>query len=63
MKISNVDAFKAMILFLEDYYQKTNSDDVAVLLGGMQLLEDGITTDPAMWEEWLDCINKVAKNN
>lgn len=62
MKISNEEAFKAMELFLEIYYKYTNSDDIGTLLSGMQLLEDGITADPAMWEEWLECIKKVVKN-
>ena len=53
------EAFTAMQLFLEDYYERTHSDDVGALLGGIQLLEDGMTADPAVWDEWLKCVDKV----
>jgi len=62
MSISLTDAYKAMVLFLEEHYQRTNSDDIAALLSSMQFLEDGSTADPAIWEDWLDCIKKLEKN-
>ena len=40
-------AFKAMILFLEHHFNRTQSDDIAVLLGDLQWLDDGLTADPA----------------
>ncbi len=49
----------AMRLFLEDYYEQTHSDDVGALLGDIQLLEDGMTADPAVWDDWLACVDKV----
>ena len=52
-------AFAAMGLFLENYYEQTQSDDIGALLGDIQLLEDGMTVDPAAWEEWLVCVNQV----
>src|SRR5579862_4946579 len=49
-----LQAFKAMICFLEDYYNKTLSDDVGSLLGDIQLLDDDKGTwDPAAWNDWL----------
>ena len=52
-------AFEAMQLFLEDYYERTQSDDVGTLLGDLQCLEDGILADPAAWQDWMNCVKKV----
>jgi hypothetical protein len=52
-------AFEAMQLFLEDYYERTQSDDVGALLGDLQFMEDGVTADPATWQDWMDCVKKV----
>lgn len=59
MDLSVREGFEAMVKFLENYYELTNSDDVGVLLGGMLLQEDGSTMDPAAWSDWLECIRKV----
>ena len=57
--ISSLQAFKAMICFLDDYYTKTLSDDLGSLLGDIQLLGDeGDTWDPAAWNDWLIALNK-----
>jgi hypothetical protein len=48
-----------MIEFLDTYYQQTQSDDIGALLGSLQLLEDGKPADPAMWHDWLQCIEKI----
>jgi hypothetical protein len=53
-------AFAAMMCFLEAFYAETRSDDVGGLLGAMLVLPDGGTADPALWERWLECIQKVA---
>ncbi|TDF94151.1 hypothetical protein [Paenibacillus piri] len=60
--VSELDAFKAMVLFLEDYYDRTKSDDVGSLLGDLIILADGSTADPAVWKEWLDCLDRSSVN-
>ncbi|OYD08798.1 hypothetical protein [Paludifilum halophilum] len=59
MNLSSKEAFEAMALFLEEHYKRTDSDDIALLLGSMQFLKDGNTADPAIWNDWLDCIQKI----
>lgn len=54
-----MEAYHAMILFLEQHLKRTNSDDLAALLSSMIFLEDGSTADPAVWIEWLECIRTV----
>jgi hypothetical protein len=52
-------AYSAMILFLEHYYELTKADDIGALLGSMAILEDGNPIDIALWDEWCNAINKV----
>jgi len=59
-KLTDVEAFNAMRLFLEKYYEQTGSDHVGSLLGDMQFIgEDRNTADSAAWYDWINCINQV----
>ncbi len=58
-KLTEKQAFKAMVLFLEGFYERTNSDDVGGLLSDLILLEDGSTADPAAWDDWMKCVHKL----
>lgn len=62
MIMNEKNAFEAMRLFLEAFYERTKSDDVGALLGDLRLLDDGKTADPAAWSDWLDCVEKVRGN-
>lgn len=53
------DAYAAMFVFLEELYRRTESDDLGALLGGMSLLEDGETADPACWADWQAAVRKA----
>jgi hypothetical protein len=59
MKLTELEAYKAMIAFLDLYYQKTQSDDIGGFLGGMDLIKPGKTMDSACWFEWMRCINEI----
>lgn len=52
-------AYKAMVTYLEKYYDQTKSSDVGGLLGSMQMLEDGRPADSAIWNEWLEIVNDL----
>ena len=56
-----LQAYRAMQFFLEDYYNKTLSNDLGSLLGDMQLFPDGGTFDPAVWDEWLNSVGDKKK--
>ena len=58
-KLTEQQAFEAMVLFLEGFYKRTKSDDVGGLLGDLILLEDGSTADPAAWDDWMKCVLRV----
>ena len=53
------EAYAAMYAYLEKVYKLTKSDDIGGLLGSMSTLSDGMTADPAVYRDWLECINKV----
>ncbi|WP_246943684.1 hypothetical protein [Bacillus pinisoli] len=63
MKLSEIEAYKAMMKFLEKHYERTQSDDFGDFLSGLLLLEDGSSADPAALEEWYECIKEVNKAN
>jgi hypothetical protein len=58
-KLTERKAFEAMVLFLEGFYERTQSDDVGGLLSDLMMLEDGTTADPAAWDDWMECVWKV----
>lgn len=58
-RLSVKEAYAAMFSYLEDLYEREHSDDVGVLLGGMSLLQDGSTADPAAWSDWEAAIRRV----
>jgi len=53
------EAYTAMYLFLENLYEATSSDDLAGFLGGLSMLENGSTADPAAWQNWLEAVSKA----
>lgn len=53
------EAYLAMFAFLEHWYSMTQSDDVGALLGGMSLLPDGKTYDPAILQDWIAAVEKA----
>jgi hypothetical protein len=57
-KMSEREAFKAMILFLNQYAEQAG-DDLLTLLGDTSLDEHGNTFDPAAWEDWMRCVEQV----
>lgn len=59
MNLSKEEAYRAMILFLEEFYKRTGSDDVGGLLGSMMILDDGKPADPALWNDWNSVIKKI----
>jgi len=51
--LSERQGFEAMLCFLEQYWKRTGSSDIAGLLGSLSIQADGKSADPAMWDEWI----------
>jgi hypothetical protein len=60
-KLSTDGAYRAMFRFLEVYYDRTGSDQLGALLGGLAIDEDGQPMDPAAWEDWLAAVDDVMR--
>jgi hypothetical protein len=58
-ELSTMHAYRAMFRFLEAYFERTGSDEVAVLLSGLAINEDGRPMDPAAWDDWLTAIDEA----
>jgi hypothetical protein len=59
-RISTKEAYKAMFLFLDFYWKLGNkkSDELAGLLGDLALLSDGSSADPALLDDWAECVRE-----
>lgn len=60
-KLTELEAFIAMRNYLEAYYERTSSDDIACILSDTQFFSEGETADPAAWQDWIDAVNKTLK--
>jgi hypothetical protein len=52
------EAFTAMSLFLNQFVERAG-DNLVTLLVDIMILEDGLTSDPAAWHDWLKCVRAV----
>ncbi|WP_225411916.1 hypothetical protein [Stigmatella hybrida] len=60
MKIDDKVAYRAMEIFLEEYWKRVGRpDDLAILLSGIHLCDDGQTSDPAHWGDWVNALNEA----
>jgi hypothetical protein len=55
-KITVLESYKAMLKYLENLYELTESDDLAGFLGSMTLLGDGKPADQAVWHDWINAV-------
>jgi hypothetical protein len=58
--LSPEQAFRAMLLFLNEYYGRTQGTaELGEVLGDIQLDAAGSTMDPAAWGDWLAAVDAV----
>ena len=58
-KITQLQGFNAVSMLFDIYYVETLSDDLGGILGSMSFLSDGSTADQAMWEVWVEFLDKI----
>jgi len=52
-------AYRAMLAFLEREVELTESSDLADLLAGYRLDSAGRMSDPAVWDAWLQAVERA----
>lgn len=63
INLSIKEAYTAMYIFLENEYKLTGSSDIGGLLGGLSLLANGSTADPAAWSDWVTAVEEALTGN
>jgi hypothetical protein len=58
-QLSEREAFQAMVLFVNRYAYAAEGNDIVGLMSESFIESDGGPTDPALWDEWLDCVRQV----
>lgn len=57
--LTAAEAMVAMQLFLEMYWERGKSDEIAMLLSSLMIQSDGKCADPALWNDWNSCVQEV----
>jgi len=59
--LSPEQAFRAMFIFLKEYYDRTGgTSELGAVLSDLQLNRaDSLPADPAAWDDWLAAIDAV----
>jgi len=60
-RLTKLQAFNAMVKFLDEYYEKTASDFMGGVLGCLSFTVDGSIVDAAFWEDWSIVIKKILR--
>jgi hypothetical protein len=60
--LAEQEAFRAMTLFLTQYYERAG-DDLVTLLADIGMETDGQTLDPAAWHDWMRCVDAAKATN
>ncbi len=60
-KLSSTEALAVMQRFLELYWERGQSEEIAMLLSSLLILQDGKSADPALSNDWNSCVNEIIK--
>lgn len=58
-KLTAEQAYRAMLAFLQREVELTESSDLADLVSEYRLGADGQPADPAVWNGWLEAVDKA----
>lgn len=60
-ELSPAEALTATIELLTKYWERGRSDEIGALLGSLAIQPDGRCADPALWNDWLSCVDAVVE--
>jgi hypothetical protein len=61
-ELTRLQAYEAMVYFLENLYALTHDRSLSEFLGYMEILSDGKPADAAYWEDWERAVEKALSN-
>lgn len=61
-KLSDKEAFQAMIIFLKTFGQRINSSEIFGLLSEFLIDDTKREAKPAIWKDWQNCWTKFTDN-
>lgn len=53
------EAYLAAYAFVKDYYDRSPTESIFLLLHAMELLGEDDTNDPGTWNDWLVSVRRV----
>jgi hypothetical protein len=59
--LTEAEAFDAMTAFLELYWERGRSEEIATLLGGLVKQPDGEPADPGLADDRRACVRKLVE--
>jgi hypothetical protein len=61
IEMTEQQAYAAVFHFLEEFWKRTKSDDVGMLLSSMSILQDGQPADAAITADWQEAVEYALK--
>lgn len=58
MQMTELEAFVAMKLLLEQFYSRAGND-IETLIADVTIESDGDPLDPAAWHDWMACVREA----
>lgn len=58
--LTEAETLQATAAFLELYWERGRSEEVATLLGSLATQPDGKPADPGLAQDWADCSRQAA---
>jgi len=61
--LTQEQAFRAMFLFLDRYWSEFRTATLADVLSDVQPASNGVSSDPAAWNDWLDAVLRATSES
>jgi hypothetical protein len=61
-QLTEHEAFAALTLFVNEFLERAG-DDLLLLVTDIAIEKDGITSDPAAWNDWMRCVRAVKEGS
>jgi hypothetical protein len=57
--MSRQEGLAAMYDFLYAYWKRSESEELAILLGSLKMLSDDRPADAALWDDWCNSVERT----